>query len=211
MASFRVFCWLTAIWFKSELDSDTLDLFFYITFVFGVGLPAHASSWNLENVPWVGSNGHMCCRSFKSERTNWAFVSLRWAARQCTSWQHGRCAYLYVWMQPSMCGLSGKGLFSVNQKRDQECTTRPPTSRHVSYSSRMSAPIHWFLSSRLSLEMLRCVSPPVDFVIASCMFALKKYQLLISTCLYFMDSTMDCPWWLQNLYFFYTQEFVLTN
>lgn len=47
----------------------------------------------------------MCCRSFKSESTNWAFVSLG-SVKIGSETMHlmaaCRCAYLYVWMQPSM-------------------------------------------------------------------------------------------------------------
>lgn len=135
----------------------------------------------------------------------------RWAAGQRTSWQRAG-ARVYT---------CGEGPFSVNQKRDRECTTRPPTSRHVSYSSHMSAPIHWlFFITSVPEQTQWCVSTTA-FLIPSCMFVLKKYQLFISTCLYFMDSTMEfmggelykpvreIPWWLQILHFFCTQEFVL--
>lgn len=140
--------------------------------------------------------------------------------RQWDSAPHGSmqvCIFIRLNATQHACGLSGKDLFVVNQKRDQECTTRPPTSCHVSYSSHILAPIHWFLSSRLSL------SPPLSFLIPSCLFALKKYQLFISQCLYFMDSTMECmggnlykpvweiPRWLAKPLLFCTQEFMLTN
>lgn len=45
------------------------------------------------------------------------------------------CVFIRLNARQHTCGLSGKGLFLVHQKRDRENTTRLPTSRHVSYSS----------------------------------------------------------------------------
>lgn len=136
------------------------------------------------------------------------------------------CVFIRLNARQHTRGLSGKGLFLVHQKRDRENTTRPPTSRHVSYSSHIWYLPHPLISVITSVSLCGHVEvcvPTAGFLIPSCMFALKKCQLFLSTCLYFMDSTMEfmggnpyksvweIPWWLQNLYFFFAPEFMLTN
>lgn len=131
--------------------------------------------------------------------------------RQWDNAPHGSmhvCMFIRVNATQHACGLSGKDLFVVNQKRHQECTTRPPASCHVSYSSHILAPIHWFLPSRLSL------SPPLSFQYqAAC---LRWRNISSSSASVYISWTVQWNAWVgiytnlcgkypggwQNLYFF---------
>lgn len=169
MASLRLCCCLTAIWFKSEFDSDTLVL--YVSFrhhfrVRGVGLLSLCASFgNPENVPWAGSNGHMCCRAFKSERTSRAFVPpsdpWRWAVRLNTSRQRAGVRISASEWEGSVFGSSWSvtknvqhGLPPAVTFHTQAPYLRPPSPPQPTDFCHHVCPC---------VEMLRCVSPTLFF------------------------------------------------
>lgn len=214
---FWLFCWFIAIWFKSEFDSDTLVLYFAFRHHFRVRGWDYSPSRFFQKsrkcpTGWIKRPHVLQILQIWTHKLTFCSPQIRRDERWDKT-PHGSvqvCVFIR---------LSLMGLFLVNREAW-------PRMHNMCFilKSHICPPTHWFLSSSLSLcgNVEVCV-PTAVFLIPRCMFALQKYQLFISTCLYFTDSTMEfmggnlhksvweTPWWQPILDFFCIQEFMLTN